>query len=385
MEQTFRHKLKEAREARAMSLDDLSKKTELSKQVISKYENGKLMPRVETLSKLAEALNVQLSYFATEPTAAQLTPLFFRHFVSKTGVKQRTAAERQMAWVQRLVAELDKYVELPPVNIPDFHPPSDPLKITNAEIEKAAVALRRHWGLQDGVIPNLVKLVENNGCVVASSLVDCASMDGFSQWEHEGRPFVAIGCREVTPAHQRTDVAHELGHLVLHRAVDKRYVEQNPETHKKIEAQAFRFAGAFMLPEPTFRQSLPYVSLDTLLMLKPQWRLSVAAMLRRSQDLGMVSEDTAKRLWINLNRRGWKQGEPLENTIAMERPQMLAKAVAALKAADPDALSSVLRDVGISVSDVARYVGLPEADVSVEHIPDFAVAVRHGGDIRAIR
>jgi len=385
IEETFPARLKEAREARGMSLSDLASKTETSRQVLSKYELSKLFPRAETLAKLASALEVPPSFFAQSPTEQQLNPLFFRHFKSKTGQKQRTAAEMRLAWVHRLNARIEDYVDLPPVNIPDFKPPSNPLEISNAEIERAAAELRRFWGLKDGVIPDIIKLVENNGCIVTTNLIDLESMDGLSQWGTAGRPLIAIDCRDVSAAHRRLDVAHELGHLILHRYVDKRFIEENPDTHRKIEEQAFRFAGAFMLPEATFRQSLPYVALDSLLLLKPQWRLSVSAMLHRAQDLGMISDDTAKRHWINLNRRGWKKHEPLEDRIPLEEPRILASAIIVLKNNNMDALSQICRDSGLHTAEISKYVGLPEWEMGVEEIPDFAVAVKYGSDLKAIQ
>ena len=385
IEETFAPRLKEAREARGMSLSDLAAKIDTSRQVLSRYELGKLFPRAETIAKLASALNVPPSFFAQAPTNPQLHPLFFRHFKSKTGQKQRTAAEKHLAWVHRLVAKIEEFVDLPPVDIPDFKPPSNPLEISDGQIEVAAAELRRYWGLKDGVIPDIIKLIENKGCVVTVDVIDCDSMDGFSQWGSGGRPLIAIDCRDVSSAHRRLDIAHELGHLILHRYVDKRYVDENPETHRKIEEQAFRFARAFMLPERTFRQSLPYASLEALLLLKPQWRLSVSAMLYRAQSLHMLGEDAAKRLWINLNRRGWKKHEPLEDRIPFEEPRMLANAVTALKSSNMDALTVICKDTGLHTAEISRYVALPEWDMGVEDIPDFAVTVKYGADLKAVK
>ena len=385
IEETFPARLKEAREARGMSLSDLATKADTSRQVLNKYELGKLFPRVETLATLAKALDVPPSFFAQAPTRLQLKPFFFRDFKSKTGQKKRTAAEKRLAWVHRLNASIEEFVDLPPVNIPDFKPPSNPLEISNDEIERAAGELRRFWGLKDGVIPDIIKLVENNGCIVIDSLIDCESMDGLSQWGSNGRPIIAIDGGEVSPARRRMDVAHELGHLILHRYVDKRFVEENPDTHRTIERQAFRFAGAFMMPESTFRQSLPYVSLDSLLLLKPQWRASVSAMLYRAHDLGMISDDTNTRHCININLRGWKKIEPFEDRIPLEEPRILASAIIALKNNNMDALGQICRDTGLHTAEISRYVGLPEWDMGVEEIPDFAVAVKYGSDLKAIK
>lgn len=156
---------------------------------------------------------------------------------------------------------------------------------------------------------------------------------------------------------------------MLHKRVDRRFLELNPETHRKVEAQAFRFAGAFLMPETTFRQSVPYVSLDTLLMIKPEWNLSVAAMLHRAQDLRIVDGSIAQNLWINLTRRGWKNKEPLEESIAPEEPKLLGNALIAIQSSlGVGALSKL---VGLSPQDYERFAGLQKNALCVSTIREF--------------
>jgi len=50
---------------------------------------------------------------------------------------------------------------------------------------------------------------------VCSLAEQCREVDAFSLWRH-GSPFVFLNTQK-TPEHSRFDVAHELGHLVLHR------------------------------------------------------------------------------------------------------------------------------------------------------------------------
>lgn len=52
-------------------------------------------------------------------------------------------------------------------------------------------------------------------------------------------------------------------------------------------------------------------------------------MVSRASQLGMLNEEEAKRLWINLGRRGWRQREPLDD-LPCEKPRLLAKVADAL-------------------------------------------------------
>lgn len=54
-------KLKKLRNENKLTLKDLAEKTELSISFLSDIENGRRMPRIENLNKIAEALNVDSS------------------------------------------------------------------------------------------------------------------------------------------------------------------------------------------------------------------------------------------------------------------------------------------------------------------------------------
>jgi Zn-dependent peptidase ImmA (M78 family) len=114
-------------------------------------------------------------------------------------------------------------------------------------------------------------------------------MDGLSAWY--GDRAVMVVSDAATHARDRANVAHELGHLVLHKELDH-HGELDMETFKLVEAQAWRFAGAFLLPAKSFLGEVYSVSLDALAMLKKKWGVSIAAMIRR------------------LLQRGWQRLEP---------------------------------------------------------------------------
>lgn len=367
-------RLREAREARALSLDDLAQQLGTSRQVLSRYENGKVFPKPETFFRICSILGIAPDFFALPEPSPELAPLFFRHFKSKTTQKQLNAVKRKLLWFRDIVNVAEDFVVFPKVDIPDFSPPSDPRAISDAQIEEAASALRRAWGFGDGIIVEIVKLVESKGCVVASGLVDSSTIDAFSLWTKTGRPLIVANCREVSAAHSRLDIAHELGHLVLHKKIDRRFLEQNPETHKLIERQAFRFGTAFLLPETTFKKSVPYLSLDALLMIKPQWQLSVAAMLHRAEDLQMVSRHVARNLWINLARRGWKRREPLEELIVREEPKLLRNALLTIKQTSD--ISDFSKRVGLQTKDYERFAQLEENCLAPNPVRDITTVAK---------
>ena len=59
---------------------------------------------------------------------------------------------------------------------------------------------------------------------------------------------------------------------------------------------------------------------------KQEWKISLGMKIKKSEDLGLINGEQAKRLWINLNRRGWKFHEPFDDELEIECPTLLCKA-----------------------------------------------------------
>jgi len=123
------------------------------------------------------------------------------------------------------------------------------------------------------------------------------------------------------------DVAHELAHLVLHRGVkDEEELATNFEI---IERQAKYLATAFLLPYRTFSAEISSLSLEGFLSLKRRWMVSVGAMIMRSEQLEIISHDSASLLWRYRAARGWTRREPydLPEETPVEDPCLLRRCI----------------------------------------------------------
>ena len=63
MKEIVSQKIRQGRVLNAMSLQELADLIGVSKQMISKYENGTSMPSSKTLIQFAKSLKVKLDYF----------------------------------------------------------------------------------------------------------------------------------------------------------------------------------------------------------------------------------------------------------------------------------------------------------------------------------
>jgi hypothetical protein len=58
-------------------------------------------------------------------------------------------------------------------------------------------------------------------------------------------------------------------------------------------------------------------------MLKPAWRVSMAALITRATRLDLIAPRQARYLWMQMGRAGYREREPAELDFPKEDPQTL--------------------------------------------------------------
>jgi Zn-dependent peptidase ImmA (M78 family) len=170
----------------------------------------------------------------------------------------------------------------------------------------------------------MVALLETHGVVVTRFETKTRYVDAFSCWMDE-RPYVFLASDKSSGCRSRFDAAHELGHIILHRAIDQDDI-LDKRTRDRIEAEANRFAGAFLVPEETFTAEFYSTRVEHLKGLKKRWRVSMAALCHRAKQLGAIDEYQYIQFRKQLSYHKWLTREPLDDEIAIEEPKLLAKA-----------------------------------------------------------
>lgn len=331
-------RLRLARELRGLQKVELAAKIGKTASAVSQFESGRTKPDAETVLRLAISLAVPPAFFSFKSVVPHAVGIEECHFRSLRSANQKD--RRQLLAVGTLLSDListlEQAVDFPEVSIPEFKFGSADSKT----IEGLAEAARRHWGLGDGPILNIVRLVENAGVIVCPMHSAFERVDAFSYW-CEQRPFMFLLLGKNSPSRSRFDVAHELGHLIMHCDCSP----GNPE----LEQQANKFASAFLLPKSTFGSECPSrLDWNHFLELKQRWKVSLAALLHRARELGKLSDASYRRAFIQLNVTGYRNNEPHEPD--REWPTLVA-----------DAASIALEDS--SVSELARTAGVPERDL----------------------
>lgn len=362
-------RLREAREVRGFTASGLAELVEVSPQSIYQYESDRTSPSPEVLARICDRVNLPQHFFLLAERDRARSAIYYRSMASATK-RARARAERRLEWLEDIHLYLSTIVEFPVVNIPDLDLPSDPLMITDDEIDQVAEDVRSYWNMTPGPVANMIRLLENQGAVVARDHFEASTLDGLSTLceDDDDRPLVLIGTDKGSAVRWRFDAAHELGHVLLHGRLPEADLRR-PEQFKEIERQAHRFAAAFLLPLAEFGDDLFAPNLDVMLALKPKWQTSIGTMISRARGAGWLSADEAKSMWIKLSRRGWRKREPYDDVLEHERPRLLASAFeltiqgGALTGSDPT------QALGLPAADIESLSGLPRGFLSVAVSP----------------
>jgi Zn-dependent peptidase ImmA (M78 family)/transcriptional regulator with XRE-family HTH domain len=347
-------RLREAREARGLTAIALADLVGVTRQAISHYESTK-SPRPEIMQKISEVLGLPESFFRRRIIRSETGTVFYRSMSSATKAS-RLRAEKRFGWLMEIAEYLQAYFEYPPVNFPQFSLPDQPVKISTDQIEDIALQTRLFWNLGDGPIGNMVSLLENNGAIIFRDELGADTLDAFSAFSSKGIPYICLGSDKAVCVRSRFDAGHELGHLILHRTVNKSLLTKQTE-FRLLEEQAHRFASAFLFPSQSFAMEFYSASLDTFKVLKPKWKVSIAMMIKRASELELVSPEQAKRLWIAYTRRKWRNAEPLDDELEIEYPKLMKRSIELLINQKIKTPEDILHQLPFNPHDIEVLVG----------------------------
>jgi Zn-dependent peptidase ImmA (M78 family)/transcriptional regulator with XRE-family HTH domain len=305
----YGERIRQAREFRGLTQTQLANAIGVKQAAISEIEYNAFVPSDSLLEKIANQTGFLPSFFELEPSDnLSFGTLIYRARKSATAREEtRVYQYANLLYQQVKRACLDVY--MPPNKLP---------QLQNTPIKKAARITRDEFGLtQNEPIKKLIHTIENNGVIVLNIPRDMPKIDSFSTWVKldEERPLVALLAGR-TMDRIRFNIAHELGHLVLHKLIRS--------TLKIIENEANEFASAFLLPEQIMREEIrPPVTLTSLAKLKLRWGVSIQALIMRAYSLRLITQRQLKYLFSQMSAQGWRSREPSNLDLKIELPNLV--------------------------------------------------------------
>lgn len=294
-----------ARESRGWTQGDLAKAIGVTQAAISKYEAGLLPVPRHHAEAIAERLRYTVELIEQqEPMIAVGGDFLYRRKVSVSAkVRRRVEAEANIRKLQVRRLLHNVRVDAPP-DFPAIQPEEK-----GGRIERVAQEVRRAWRIPDGPIQNMTRLLENHGAIVF--LVDFGSneIDG-TNLRHPGVPPLLFMNKNVPGERHRFNLAHELGHVVMHYHT----------TTGDAEQEAHTFAREFLMPRSDVRTDLKNLNLSSAARLKQVWGVSMQCLIVHARKLRKITESKYRRLFTEMNARGPRTIEPLP--LPFEQPEV---------------------------------------------------------------
>ena len=120
---------------------------------------------------------------------------------------------------------------------------------------------------------------------------------------------LAIGSKPIERL--RLDMAHELGHILMHSWGEDNEDVSRDEFNAR-EWQANYFASALLLPKETFTRSVSAypTNVDYYQSLKKKWKVSMQAMMYRARQLDIITDNQFQYMMRIVSKNGWRTKEP---------------------------------------------------------------------------
>ncbi len=333
-----------ARESRGMTQAELARSSGVSQANISKYEAKVFRVHEEHLENIANTLRYPVEFFFLAEQRFGFGSSCTYHRRRQTmpvrdlnTVLARTNILRMRIKILLRGAELECDNDFPRLDLNDY----------DGNVEQIAGILRSMWRIPSGPVTNLVAAIECAGGIVFRCPFGTRKVDAISQWI-PGLPPIFFVNSEIPGDRLRFTLAHELGHIIMHR-IDS----------ENSEVEADRFASEFLMPAKDIGPDLSSVNLPKLTRLKPYWKASIAALIRRAHDLGKITDRQYRSLNEMMSRSGYRMSEPAP--IAVEEPTLLREIIRVHR-----------QDHGYSVEELGRLLLMGEDEMR----EDFGIGSR---------
>lgn len=294
-------KLKRSRLAKGFSTREVSRliadRFSVTHATLSNYEAARTTPPMATLEILASFYGRPLTwFFESGPILANVN---YRNLKSRSRVSdlQRFEADAQR-WIEAYW-RIETYLG---VHLKSKH--SDFARWPREESgQSLAVRLRQKLKVSDREPLRSVAALFDEFGIRAMELETDLAVDGLAA--RFGEEYVIVLNPSLASDRSRMNAAHELGHVLLGDC-DK----DCGHGDSIAERRAYEFASHLLIPDSELEAAFAGRSMVRLVKAKEHFGISLQAMIYRAEQAGFIPKSTAKWLWVEFAKRGWRKREP---------------------------------------------------------------------------
>ena len=267
-------RLKELRILNGFTLEDVAAKIGVTKQAVSKYEGGKAVPATDVIARILREFDINRNYLTNERELPEEKSIIFFRKKARTPKKEEEEAEVYLKRFYEIITVAGQIYPVKKTGLPVF--PED------MSINNKALMLRDFWGLGKEPIEDIIGLLEAHGFYMFTADMQNKKVDGYSQLIGN-IPVIVLNEKSGTEARNHFSIAHELGHLILHKNLE--------ESCSAMEAEADEFAGCFLMPEDAMKADLIRRDASYFVSLAEKWKVSPQAVAQRYANLRLLGRN----------------------------------------------------------------------------------------------
>lgn len=353
------------RQIHGLTQGDLAGRLGVTQSFLSHITRGARPVPDSLVIDASREFGLPVSFFTIQQTPTEMGPVTFRKS-SRASARDESRVVALYDEAARVFRSVSKQSEYHAADLPDPADYADDPELV-ADAMRAAAGL----GQKDPVL-NATRALERFGIGVIDNL-DHLSDDfrGHTAISRPSRfndrPLVAL-VADIPGAVKRLTVLHEAGHLIFDRDLSGPV----SGTRSVEERRAYKFAGAYLLPEKVLRLRVSEtLNLHGYLPIKADYGISVGAIIIRARDLGVISANRARSLQIQLSSQGWRNNEPVP--VADEKPVLLSQALR--KVYGKQAAARAAHDLGAAPGWINQWIHSAETSTpELGKVIDFAAA-----------
>ena len=320
--------LRVARQLRGLQQGDAAQRLGISQAMLSRVENKMAGFPSDLIAKASIVYEMPTTFFMQTDTVYG-APVSVHAMWRKKSAVSAKEMDQIVAELNLRLMHLRRLLQAVEVET-NYDVPS--LITDEFPVERIAALVRANWKLPAGPISNLTRALEAAGVVVVHSEMAGSAVDGVTFAVPGLPPLIVLNIAQ--PADRmRWTLAHELGHLVMHRT----------QPTSEMEKEANDFASNLLMPAQDIKLYFQgRIDLRLLARLKPLWRVSMASLLMRAKGLGVLRNNQERYLWQQFSSANIRHSEPPELNFERETPTVM-----------PELFETHIRQLGYPIADLA--------------------------------
>ncbi|MCX6230355.1 MAG: XRE family transcriptional regulator [Bacteroidetes bacterium] len=290
METIIGARLRNSRIHKGFSLQEVAEKLNVSKQMISKYENGLSMPSSEKLIAFSKLFGQKIDYFFRK-SEVEISEISFRKKSSFSPKKVNSLKEEIRIHIENyLFIENILYLDT------EFKNPLSALNInSDADIIHAVNCLRNSWNIGSDPIHNIIQLMEDNNIKVIEIEDESNKFDGLATIVNE-KYYVVVVNKNMPLERKRFTLLHELGHILL---------DLNSFETKIQEKFCNLFASEILISQDNtfteFGRKRSSITIEELKNIQRKYGISIRAIMYKLGDLKIISQEKLTEFYKKIN------------------------------------------------------------------------------------